>query len=62
MPAAAEPTPRATRCPACQGTDLVTTSKPTDAAPYWRCLKCGEIWNTARRAAATSSPRYDYRR
>lgn len=55
-----EPVPRASRCPSCGGKDLTTTSKPTDAAPYWRCLTCGEVWNLARHDASPS--RFGYRR
>ena len=51
----AEPTPRIRRCPACSGSDVTTTCKATDDAPYWRCLTCGEIWNVARRAEASRS-------
>ena len=36
-------------CPACQSTILVTTAKSPDADSYWRCTKCGEVWNDARR-------------
>ena len=56
-----EPLPRIQSCPACSGRDVTTTSKVTDPAPYWRCLSCGEVWNSARRVAAQSS-RFGYRR
>jgi transposase-like protein len=59
--AEAEPVPRVERCPACQSSDVRTTCKATDEAPYWRCLSCGEIWNVARRVAASAS-RFGYRR
>jgi predicted Zn finger-like uncharacterized protein len=36
-------------CPACQSSAIVTTVKKPDADTYWRCAKCGEIWNVARR-------------
>ncbi len=56
----AEPvSPQATRCPSCGGKDLTTASKATDAAPYWRCLSCGEVWNLARHAPPS---RFGYRR
>jgi hypothetical protein len=38
-----------TGCPACQSTEIATTSKTIDAATYWRCRKCGEVWNVGRR-------------
>jgi transposase-like protein len=38
-------------CPACASTNLMTTAKTIDAATYWRCGRCGEVWNVARREA-----------
>ena len=38
-----------TACPVCRATDLKTTSKTVDAATYWRCNACGEVWNAGRR-------------
>lgn len=35
-------------CPFCRSTDTTTTSKSPDAASYWRCTNCGQIWNTER--------------
>ena len=35
-------------CPACQATSIVTAAKSPDVDSYWRCTKCGEIWNAAR--------------
>lgn len=35
-------------CPVCRSTDLTTTSKTVTSSSYWRCLKCGEIWNAKR--------------
>lgn len=35
-------------CPSCRSTDTVTTSASPDADSYWRCTKCGEVWNVAR--------------
>jgi hypothetical protein len=49
-----EPGQPPARCPACRSTDLITTSKATDAS-YWRCRACGEVWNAKRRFA---DPRY----
>lgn len=37
-----------TRCPACQSQDLITASKKIDVDTYWRCRKCGEVWNVER--------------
>lgn len=41
---AASPPP----CPSCRSTDTVTTSASPDADSYWRCTKCGDVWNVAR--------------
>jgi predicted Zn finger-like uncharacterized protein len=35
-------------CPSCSSTAAVTTSSSPDADSYWRCTKCGEVWNVAR--------------
>jgi predicted Zn finger-like uncharacterized protein len=35
-------------CPACQSPSIVTTAKVPDADTYWRCTKCGEVWNVSR--------------
>ena len=35
-------------CPSCQSTLIVTTAKSPDADSYWRCTKCGEVWNASR--------------
>ena len=43
---ASERTPPA--CPSCRSTDTVTTSGSPDANSYWRCTKCGDVWNVAR--------------
>jgi len=42
------PAPASPTCPSCRSTDTVTTSASPDAASYWRCTKCGEVWNVAR--------------
>ena len=39
---------RRLRCPVCRSKDLTTTGKKVTATSYWRCLKCGEIWNQER--------------
>ena len=38
-----------TVCPACRSAAISTTAKAPDAASYWRCAGCGEIWNAGRR-------------
>lgn len=40
-------------CPACGSTDLTTASKTIDESSYWRCGRCGEVWNAARREAGS---------
>lgn len=35
-------------CPSCRSSDIVTTAKVPDASSYWRCKKCGDIWNSTR--------------
>jgi transposase-like protein len=45
-------------CPACRSIEFTTTSKTVTVTSYWRCLRCGEIWNQERsRAADRYSPR-----
>jgi len=44
-------TPPPSICPACRSSDIKTTSKTVSAETYWRCMKCGEVWNVARRGA-----------
>ncbi len=36
------------RCPSCDGRQMVTTSKTIDRETYWRCVTCGEVWNLDR--------------
>jgi predicted RNA-binding Zn-ribbon protein involved in translation (DUF1610 family) len=43
-------------CPSCGARELTTTSKSLDASTYWRCVKCGEVWNVARREAGARRP------
>jgi transposase-like protein len=46
-----------THCPNCRSQDLKTTSKVVNAATYWRCVACGEVWNVARlRAGSRYAP------
>ena len=32
-------------CPQCQSRDTSSAAKRPTAASYWRCLRCGEVWN-----------------
>ncbi len=34
-------------CPTCQSAAIVTSKTPSSDS-YWRCGRCGEIWNAAR--------------
>lgn len=43
------PTSGPPACPACQSASVTTTAKNPDASSYWRCERCGEIWNVGRR-------------
>ncbi len=44
-----EPSPTApVVCPFCNAATIETTSKAITVSTYWRCLKCGEIWNVSR--------------
>ena len=36
-------------CPACKAAEVRTTAKSPDENSYWRCERCGEVWNDARR-------------
>lgn len=36
-------------CPTCRSSSITTTAKIPDSSSYWRCTKCGEIWNDSRR-------------
>jgi len=40
-------------CPACGSAKTQTTSKTIDASTYWRCQRCGEVWNALRRETAS---------
>jgi len=37
-----------TACPACRSSSITTTSKSPSSDSYWRCARCGEIWNEVR--------------
>jgi transposase-like protein len=36
-------------CPACKSQSVTTTAKHPDVDSYWRCERCGEVWNIRRR-------------
>ena len=38
-----------THCPTCSSREVTTVSKVVTAATYWRCGKCGDVWNVERR-------------
>jgi transposase-like protein len=42
------------KCPACQSSAITTTAKGPDVNAYWRCEKCGEVWNVSRRGVRRS--------
>jgi hypothetical protein len=33
------------RCPKCRSTETSSAAKKPTANSYWRCLKCGDVWN-----------------
>ena len=35
-------------CPTCGSTCSVTTAPNPNEATYWRCTKCGDVWNVSR--------------
>jgi transposase-like protein len=43
------PPPSKLMCPVCRSDQVATTSKSVSETTYWRCQKCGEIWNPSRR-------------
>ena len=44
-----------TVCPACRSSSISTVAKNPNTESYWRCSKCGEVWNDARRHNAQES-------
>jgi hypothetical protein len=42
------PSPDPPACPTCASTSTVTTAVHPDEASYWRCTKCGDVWNVSR--------------
>jgi ribosomal protein L37AE/L43A len=48
-PSAGTPTATAAEaCPFCKSADVKTASKEINVSTYWRCLQCGQIWNSGR--------------
>ena len=45
-PSAAAVTPAS--CPSCHSPSIVTNAKIPDVDSYWRCTKCGNVWNASR--------------
>lgn len=43
-----EETSRPGCCPFCQSSAVGTLAKAITSATYWRCHRCGEVWNVAR--------------
>jgi predicted Zn finger-like uncharacterized protein len=41
-------------CPTCRSSSITSAAKIPNADSYWRCEKCGDIWNGAR----TQRPSY----
>ena len=35
-------------CPSCRCTLTVTTTTIPNEDSYWRCTKCGDVWNVSR--------------
>ncbi|MET0214760.1 MAG: MJ0042-type zinc finger domain-containing protein [Vicinamibacterales bacterium] len=48
-------------CPSCRSTATVTTSPSPNAESYWRCTKCGDVWNVARAQADRFRARHTWR-
>jgi ribosomal protein L37AE/L43A len=42
-------------CPGCGSTEVKTSSKVITADCYWRCERCGEVWNAGRRSTIVRS-------
>jgi hypothetical protein len=43
-------------CPFCTSRDIKTTSKDVTVSTYWRCMACGQIWNTGRLQHGRQAP------
>jgi hypothetical protein len=46
---ATAPAAAPTTCPACRSTEITSVTRTPDENAYWRCDRCGEIWNAGRR-------------
>jgi transposase-like protein len=46
------------KCPFCASVELTNNNKTATASTYWRCTKCGEIWNAARLQARRVQDRW----
>jgi DNA-directed RNA polymerase subunit M/transcription elongation factor TFIIS len=46
------------QCPACRSREVTTASKTLNADTYWRCCRCGDVWNVARHRAGLQRARY----
>jgi rubredoxin len=58
-PSPAEPT-TPVACPDCQSDNIKGPEQPGAGLSYWRCLKCGIVWNPERppdRSSQRSAPR-----
>jgi transposase-like protein len=44
-------------CPACQSRAISTTARNPDTNAYWRCARCGEVWNPDRYRSGRSRSR-----
>ena len=42
------PTPDDPSCPTCHSVSVTTTAKVPDDNSYWRCERCGDVWNRRR--------------
>ena len=41
-------------CPKCQSPDTCSASKRPTSDSYWRCLRCGDVWNPSLLVGAPS--------
>ncbi len=48
MPANQPPT-----CPKCGSRDTSSAAKRPTSNSYWRCLKCGDVWNPSQLSAGS---------
>ena len=49
---------RPDKCPECGSTAVGTLAKEITAATYWRCHRCGHVWNPGRDRANQRSNRW----